>query len=271
VADTGQSLKGGHYLKKLLADAGWDILERSSNGRGNGNAWCEFGDIDHEGHERGWKLAKYIDSMLLEIQDRIFQLFKAGWKSIRIVTDHGWLLFPGGLPKTELPSALADNKWGRCAVIKPGANTNERMYPWYWNQDQHFALSDGISCFRKGEEYAHGGLSFQECLTLELSIHPRSSGIPGVSVEVTDIVWKGLRCTIVVEGQGAGLSVDIRTQPGDASSSVVVSAKAIKENGTASVVVENEELEGTDATLVIINTNGELVAQIATVIGGGHK
>jgi len=271
VADTGQSLKGGHYLKKLLADAGWDILERSSNGRGNGNAWCEFGDIDHEGHERGWKLAKYIDSMLREIQDRIYQLIEAGWKIIRIVTDHGWLLFPGGLPKTELPSALADNKWGRCAVIKPGAKTNERMYPWYWNQDQHFALADGISCFRKGEEYAHGGLSFQECLTLELSIHPRSSGIPGVSVEVTDIVWKGLRCTIVVEGQGAGLSVDIRTQPGDASSSVVVSAKAIKENGTASVVVENEELEGTDATVVIMNTKGELVAQIATVIGGGHK
>lgn len=271
VADTGQSLKGGHYLKKLLADAGWDILERSSNGRGNGNAWCEFGDIDHEGHERGWKLAKYIDSMLREIQDRIYQLIESGWKIIRIVTDHGWLLFPGGLPKTELPSALADNKWGRCAVIKPGAKTNERMYPWHWNPDQHFALADGISCFRKGEEYAHGGLSFQECIALELSIHPRSYGMQGVSVEVTDVVWKGLRCTIVVEGQGAGLSVDIRTQPGDSSSSVVVSAKAIKENGTASVVVENEELEGADATLVIINTNGDLVAQIATVIGGSHK
>lgn len=271
VAETGQSLKGSYHLKKLLADAGWDILERSSNGRGNGNAWCEFGDIDHEGHERGWKLAKYIDSLLREIQDRISQLMEAGWKIIHIVTDHGWLLFPGGLPKTELPSALTDNKWGRCAVIKPGAKTNERMYPWYWNQDQHFALADGISCFRKGEEYAHGGLSFQECLTLELSIHPMSSGIPGVPVEVTDIVWKGLRCTIVVEGQGAGLSVDIRTQPGDASSSVVVSTKAIKENGTASVVVENEELEGTDATVVIMSMKGELVAQIATVIGGGLK
>lgn len=271
VANTGQSLKGGYHLKKLLNDSGWEILERSASGSGNGNAWCEFGDIDHEGHERGWKLAKYIDSMLSEIQDRIVHLIGAGWKNIRIVTDHGWLLLPGGLPKTNLPSALADNTWGRCAVIKPGAVTEERMYPWYWNQDQHFALADGISCFRKGEEYAHGGLSFQECLTLELSIHPRSSDIPGVSVEVTDVVWKGLRCTVVVEGQFTGLTVDVRTQPGNVSSSVVVSAKTIKDNGTASVVVENDELEGTDATLVVLNKNGELVGQVATVIGGGHK
>ena len=56
VATTGQSLKGGYHLKKLLVDSGWKILERSDNGDGQGNAWCEFGDIDHEGHDRGWKL-----------------------------------------------------------------------------------------------------------------------------------------------------------------------------------------------------------------------
>jgi hypothetical protein len=33
-------------------------------------AWCEFGDIDHEGHDRGWKLAKHIDALILEITDR---------------------------------------------------------------------------------------------------------------------------------------------------------------------------------------------------------
>ena len=53
VATTGQLLKGGYHLKKLLLDSGWKILERSDNGDGQGNAWCEFGDIDHEGHDRG--------------------------------------------------------------------------------------------------------------------------------------------------------------------------------------------------------------------------
>ncbi|MCI0732358.1 MAG: BREX-1 system phosphatase PglZ type B [Methylococcaceae bacterium] len=64
VAATGQSLKGAYHLKKLLTEAGWSVLERSDNGDGQGNAWCEFGDVDHEGHDRGWKLAKYLDSLL---------------------------------------------------------------------------------------------------------------------------------------------------------------------------------------------------------------
>lgn len=145
-------------------------MARSDNGDGQGNGWCEFGDIDHEGHDRGWKLAKHINGLLTEIRDRISSLLAAGWKSVRVVTDHGWLLLPGGLPKIELSSALVDTKWGRCASLKSGAVAEERLYPWYWNPSQHFALADGISCFKKGEEYTHGGLSLQECLTLQLTV-----------------------------------------------------------------------------------------------------
>jgi hypothetical protein len=271
VAETGQSLKGGYHLKKLLIDGGWEILERSSNGNVNGRAWCEFGNIDHDGHDRGWKLSKHLESTLSEIQDRIMRLLKAGWKSVRIVTDHGWLLLPGGLPKIDLPSVLADSKWGRCASIKPSANTSERLYPWYWNTNQYFALADGISCFRNGMEYAHGGLSLQECLTMELNVSSGISKVSAVSVELTDIAWKGLRCTIAVDGEFSGLSLDIRTQPGDSFSSVVVKVNPLKDNGTASVVVENEELERVSATIVLLNSNGELVAQTDTVIGGGKE
>lgn len=112
----------------------------------------------------------------------------------------------------DLPSALADNKWGRCATIKAGASVEEKLYPWFWNPDLHFALADGISCFRKGQEYAHGGLSFQECLTLELTVTKSLPGTETASVEFTDVVWKGLRCTIAVDGQFSGLSVDLRRQ-----------------------------------------------------------
>lgn len=271
VAETGQSLKGGYHLKKLLTDAGWEILERSSNGNGNSHAWCEFGNIDHEGHDRGWKLSKHIENMLSEIQDRVIRLLENGWKNVRIVTDHGWLLLPGGLPKIDLPSVLADSKWGRCASIKSGATTSERLYPWYWNTNQYFALADGISCFRNNMEYAHGGLSLQECLTLELNVSSGISKASAVSVEFTDIVWKGLRCTVALDGEFSELLLDIRTQPGDSSSSVIVSVKPLKDNGTASVVVEKEELEGVSATIVLLNSNGELVAQTDTVIGGGKE
>ena len=267
VADTGQSLKGGYHLKKLLTDAGWAILERSVDGDGQGMAWCEFGDIDHEGHDRGWKLAKHIDALIREITDRIKELLAAGWKRVRVVTDHGWLLLPGGLPKIDLPSVLADNKWGRCASLKPGAVTSERLYPWYWNPNQYFALADGVSCFKKGEEYTHGGLSLQECLTLQLTVTRGESAQAEIFVEFTDVVWKGLRCTVAVDGNFLGLSLDVRSEFDNSSSSVIVGVKPIKNNGTASVVVEDEDMEGRGAIVVLIDSSGSLVAQITTVIG----
>ncbi len=128
VATTGQSLKGGYHLKKLLNDNGWQILDRTDVGNFHGRAWTEISDIDHEGHERGAGCVKQFDFILLGIRDRILSLIDAGWKQVRVVTDHGWLLMPGGLPKTELPSALSENTWGRCAAIKPGAACNETLY-----------------------------------------------------------------------------------------------------------------------------------------------
>ncbi len=41
--------------------------------------------------------------MLLE---RIEALLGAGWREVRVVTDHGWLWLPGGLPKVDLPKYL---------------------------------------------------------------------------------------------------------------------------------------------------------------------
>ena len=49
---------------------------------------------------------------------------------------------------------------------------------------------------------------------------------------------------------------------------MVVSVKPLKDNGTASVVVENEELQGHAAFLVLLSPSGELVAEASTVIGG---
>ena len=212
-----------------------------------------------------------MEPLLAEIVERVGQLITAGWKSVKIVTDHGWLLLPGGLPKAELPASLSENKWGRCAAIKPGAAVEERLYPWYWNPAKSFALADGVSCYRNGLEYAHGGLSLQECLTLELTITHAGSRQPSRSVEITDVAWKGLRCTVAAEGAFSGLVLDIRTEPGNALSSIGVSTKPFKENGTATVVIEDEDLEGSRATVVLIDQNGELVAQSETTVGGGSK
>lgn len=259
-------------FKKALTDNGWitlgpkDAVTDAVSPSSATKLWVEFGDIDHEGHDRGSKLARHIGVLLQEIRDRINTLHSVGWSRIRVVTDHGWLLLPGGLPKIELPVALVDSKWGRCASIKPGASSDERLYPWSWNHHHQFALADGISCYKKGEEYAHGGLSLQECLLLELIVQNGTAQTS--ALEITDIAWKGLRCTVAVDGEFSGLSCDIRSHAGDPASSIAVSVKPFKDNGTVSLVVENEELEGREAVLVVLGTDGTMISETRTIIGG---
>jgi hypothetical protein len=267
VAATGQSLKGGYHLRKLLTDNRWQILDRSETGDPKGSAWTEVGDVDHEGHERGAQLARHIGTILTDIRDRIVRLLAVGWKTVRVLTDHGWLLAPGGLPKTELQSALSDNTWGRCAAIKPGASCSETLYPWYWNVDLSFALAPGVSCYRAGIEYTHGGLSLQECVVTYLTVIATTAGSAKSSIEIQDVVWKGMRCKVAIEGYMSGLRLDIRTHAGNPSSSVTMSDRPFKEDGTTSVVVEDENLADHEATIVIVDAQGQLVAQRGTVIG----
>lgn len=268
VAATGQSLKGGYPLQKLLSDAGWLLLDKGKGEITQGPAWCEAGSIDHEGHDRGWKLAKHLETMLGEIAERVESLLAAGFERVRVVTDHGWLLLPGGLPKTELPASLTENAWGRCAALKVGAHTDERLYPWYWNVHQEFALADGISCYRAGIEYAHGGLSLQECLTLELNVSPSEARRGANAIQISDVAWKGQRCRVVLKGEASGLFLDLRTQAGNAATSLTKAVRPFKEDGTSSLVVEDEEASGRAALVVVIDRHGRLVAQQPTVVAG---
>jgi hypothetical protein len=178
---------------------------------------------------------------------------------------------PSELPKTDLPNVLVENKWGRCAIVKEGAATDERTYPWYWNPNKNIALADGVSCYKKGEEYAHGGLSLQECLTLELTVTPGIEKKAEAMVEITDVVWKGLRCKVAVEGEVSNLSLDIRSHAGNPSTSVVMNANPIKESGIGSVVIDNEDFEGSEASIVLINDKNDIIAQLKTTVGGDEQ
>jgi len=267
VAGTDHSLKGGYHLRKLLLDTGWQILEKQETGDVKGRAWCEVGNLDHEGHDRGWRLALHLETLLKEIKERVITLCDAGWKIIKIVTDHGWVLLPGGLPKAELPSYLTETQSGRCASIKAGAVSGQMVYPWYWDTAWDVALAPGISCYRAGEEYQHGGLSLQECLTLQLTIKSSKASTDAFAGSL-DLTWKGLRCNVVADGDVFGLFVDIRLEPGLASTSVVMEPKPFRDNGTVSVVVEDEDLDGRAASLLLLDVNKNVVYQMDTYIGG---
>lgn len=267
VCETGQDLNHYH-LKKLLNDSGWTVVEQPpfKSVRG-GMGWHEFGDIDREGHSKGWRLAKHIDSLVNEVSGRIQELLDAGWKRVRVVTDHGWLLMPDGLPKVELSSYLTENKWGRCAVLKPGASTDERTYAWYWNPHVEIVLPDGIGCFKRGVEYAHGGLSLQECYTLQLLVEPKTSPKPRQNVVISDVVWRGLRCHVVVDAVLDDVVLDIRLQAPNAATSVA-RFKSFQSSDSVSVIVEDDSLEGKDAFVVLLDAAGHVITELKTKIGG---
>ena len=171
--------------------------------------WGETGDIDTLGHQLGSRIARQIPEELDRLTNRITELLDAGWQNIRVVTDHGWLLLPGGLPKVDLPKHLTETRWSRAAVIVGESAPDVMRVPWYWNSAQSFATPPGSACFNKSDEYAHGGLSIQECLIPDILVE-RVGGV-AVSASIRSITWRGLRC--YVEAQTSGVWRDCRLMP----------------------------------------------------------
>jgi hypothetical protein len=265
VSADGKPLSGYNF-RKLLSEHGVQPLDKQETGDPQGQAWTEAGDLDHYGHEHGVRLARDLDTQLNQVFERVEELLDAGWKRIRIVTDHGWLLMPGGLPKSELPKHQAETRWGRCAVLKGTALGTPLTFGWSWCQDVQVAYAPGVSNFVAGAEYAHGGISLQECLVPVLELDRTGTSEPTASVKIQSVIWKGLRCTVVVEGAAAGQRVDIRTKAALAASSLAASVKPL-EGGKASLAVADDEQMGSVAVVVVLGADGEVLQKQATTVG----
>ena len=267
VLSDGKPLNG-YNLRKLLEEYGVQPLDRNQTGDPQGQAWIEAGDLDHYGHEHGLRLARDLEAQLDQVVERIAELCDAGWKRIRIVTDHGWLLMPGGLPKSELAKHQTETRWGRCAVLKDNAHGTALTFGWDWCKEVQVAYAPGISNFIVGAEYAHGGISLQECLIPVVTLDCTHAGESNASVSITiaSAVWKGLRCTIVVEGATPGQRVDIRSKAALASSSLVASVKLL-EAGKASLAVADDEHLDAAAVVVVLDADGKVLQKQATTVG----
>jgi hypothetical protein len=256
-----------HNFRKLLADNNIQHLTKHEVGDPTGRAWVECGDLDHYGHEHGTRLARDIDVQLKIVIERVEELIAAGWKKFKFVTDHGWLLMPGGLPKSDLQKHQAETRWGRCAVLKISAEGTPLTFGWSWCKDVQIAFAPGVSSFISGAEYAHGGLTLQECLVPIISLEVKELSLVDTTLEILKITWKGLRCSIEVATSEMNLFADIRIKPLVASSSLASSAKPLELN-KVSLIVENDEYLGSAAIVVILDKDGNLVQKIATTIGG---
>ena len=265
VAADGRPLSG-HNFRKLLGEQGVQALDKHECGDSQGRAWTEAGDLDHYGHAHGIRLARDMETQLDQVVERVEELRDAGWRRIRIVTDHGWLLMPGGLPKAELAKHQTETRWGRCAVLKDNAHGTPLTFGWDWCRDVQVAYAPGVANFIAGAEYAHGGISLQECLVPVLELDSADAGRAAADVRIQSVAWKGLRCAVVVEGAAAGYQVDIRTKAALASSSLAASVKPV-DGGKASLAVADDEQMGAAAVVVVLDATGEVMQKQVTTVG----
>ena len=266
IAATGKDA-GAQILRDAMEEEGYQVVSNGTLLFPTTNpafGWTEAGDIDHLGHKIKIRLAREISQEIERLANRVMDLFEAGWRSVRIVTDHGWLLLPGGLPKVDLPKHLTASRWARCAVIA-GSSTPEVMrYPWYWNNTYTFATAPGIACFNKSEEYAHGGLSLQECLIPDLLVE--RTGGAAVAASIQSITWRGMRCLIEATVSGGNITADLRLERPNGDS-VVMAAKELDEDGSTSLVMAGDEHESDPLVLVLLDSDGNILTKKPTRVG----
>jgi hypothetical protein len=254
-------------LRDTMARMGVDVLDAGQSSVAVGaeaGGWTEAGKLDALGHSLEALLVRQIDPEIEALVERIISLLGAGWSRVRVVTDHGWLLLPGGLPKVELSSHLVATKWARCAAVKGNSTPDMPTYPWHWNPMLRIASPPGIGTFLANAEYAHGGVSLQECVVPDLVVE---RGAEATYATITDVTWRGMRCRIAVDTKSSGLMVDLRLNWKQATSSIAARSKELASNGEASLAVSDDKHEGAAASVVVCDGTGRVLDYKATTVG----
>jgi hypothetical protein len=263
---TGQLLTQERFVA-ALKERGWQFLSSDETGDPSGSAWTEAGALDKRGHTEGWKLARSVETEVVDLVSRISALMKAGWTEVIVVTDHGWLLVPNGLPKVELKAFLAETRWSRCAALKADAQTDGQTFHWHWNPAVMMASPPGAGSFRASTEYSHGGVSLQEMVTPVLRVqaaHPK-----GGLVRLLEAKWTGAKCRVSVGGDCEGVRVDIRTRPSDPNTSLLSDkqARETTPDGKVTVFLEDDSDIGKTADIVLLASNGQVIDSLSTTLG----
>ena len=252
-------------LREAMESAGYQIINAGTLDMpldAGARGWLETGEIDKHGHHlRAVPFARQIERELDGLVRQVTRLLNAGWRSVRIVTDHGWLLLPGGLPMVTLPKHLTESKWARCAVIAGDSKPDAPLHPWHWNPNEWFASPPGAACFSRRDEYTHGGLSIQECLVPDIRVE--GTGDSGPTAVIRGVSWRRFRCNVTVQARGGPVTADLRLGSA-AGKSVASSPKPVDADGLASLVLADDEHEDAAFVVVVTDADGRVLAQQPT-------
>jgi hypothetical protein len=254
-------------LRERLEGTGVELLDANETripSGGEGGGWTECGNVDSLGHSLQGDLVHQLDVEVDRIADRAFNLIDSGWRRVRVVTDHGWLLLPGGLPKVELAPYLVETKWARCALVKGQPDLNVPVSSWHWNAEVKIASPPGIGAFRAGETYAHGGISPQECVVPELIVE---RGASAIHASIQSVEWRGMRCRVRVDSNEPKVRVDLRKSWKQEATSIAAATKEVGPAGEVSLAVPDDEHEGVAAFVVLLDPEGKVIASQPTCVG----
>lgn len=256
-------------LRSVMSASGFQMLGASDWGDPSGRAWTEMGDIDTLGHSVEVKLVNQLESQLKLVADRVRDLLAIGWTKVIVVTDHGWLLMPEKLPKVELAKCVVEPRKGRCGRLDPQAEapSGAIVAAWSWDPEVHVVFAPGISSYVDGRHFDHGGLSLQECVIPRLTCS-MPAGTPAKQVAIAEERWVNMRVRVTLTGTHAGCSLDLRRKAADAGTTYVAGPRPVDDEGAGSLLVPDDSALGDAAVLVVLNTDGTILAQRTTVIGG---
>jgi len=88
-----------------------------------------------------------------------------------------------------------------------------------------------------------------------------------VTANIAGIKWSGMRCRISLDSGSTEISAELRTKPNNPESRIT-GPKQNDPEGQISLLVEDETLEGTAVSLVLLDPSGQVVKKQATTVGG---
>jgi hypothetical protein len=253
-------------LRKAMLARGIQILDRGTvlqPEKPTSIGYAECGNIDSDGHVMGLRLAAQVQTEVTRISEYVQALKAAGWSHVRVVTDHGWLLMPGGFEPIKLPASTVIAKGCRAAILQEEAAAELAFLPWHWDKSVRIAMPSGAEAFRTGEVYTHGGLSPQECVIPDITVG--GDATTPVALHINAITWRRLRLTVELSGDPTDVTVEVRRKERDPASRVDIASTL--EGASARLTVSDEVDEGAPVLVVLIDRHGSVVDARATRVG----
>jgi hypothetical protein len=255
-------------LRKAMLARGMQVLERNEvlpPEKPLSIGYAECGNIDNDGHNMGLRLAGQLATEVVRIAEYATALNAAGWPRVRIVTDHGWLLMPGGFEGVRLPPSAVIAKGSRAAILQEHAAAELAFVPWHWDKSVRIAVPPGAEAFRAGEVYSHGGLSPQECVIPDITVGGNAAAGSSAAARISTISWRRLRLTVELKGELADVAVEVRCKERDPASRVDVTSAI--ERSRARLTISDEVEEGDPVLVVLIDRHGSVIDARATRVG----